>query len=75
VFATDLDLNHTLDLDFGPAPLRKTRALSSENMSVLNNLFEEMVVHGLKMDNPVPSLSHRRISFIMHRHHLTPGDS
>jgi hypothetical protein len=74
VAAPGLDLNHTPNMDYGPAPLRKTRAVPVENMPVPNNLYEETTAPDLTMDDPIHSLSHSRVSFIVHRHHLTPGD-
>jgi hypothetical protein len=38
-------------------------------------VYEEMTAPGLTMDDPVHSLSHPRMSFIVHHHHLTPSDS
>jgi hypothetical protein len=73
--APDLDLNRTPDMDSGPAPLRKTQAVMVESMPVPCNLYEEMTMNDLTMDDPIRSLSHTHVSFIVHLHHLTPGDS
>jgi hypothetical protein len=70
-----LDLNRTPDMDSGPAPLRKTQAVMVESMPVPCNLYEEMTMNDLTMDDPIRSLSHTHVSFIVHLHHLTPGDS
>jgi hypothetical protein len=48
------------------------RAVPSEKMSVPHNMFEEMTAPDLTMYDPV---SRCRVSFIVHRHHLTPTDS